>query len=325
MQRILLVKTSSLGDVVHNLPVVTDLRSAFPGAEIDWVVEEVFAPIPPLHPGVREAIPVAVRRWRKAWRASATRREIAALKTRLRARAYDFIIDTQGLAKSALLARLAQGVRCGYDWKSAREPLASLLYDRGFRVERGLHAVERNRRLAAQAAGYRVEAPPDYGIAAPGLTLPWAPGMDYAVLLHATSRAQKLWPEASWTELGRRLKQAGLASVLPWGTPSERLRSERLAAAIPGARVPPALALADLAALLARARVVVGVDTGLLHLAAALGVAAVGIYCASNPELTGIYGAARGINLGKAGAPPATREAVNAVLKLVPELQASHG
>lgn len=313
MKKILLVKTSSMGDVVHNLPVASDIRAVLPGAEISWVAEEPFAAIPRLHAAVGRVIPVALRRWRKTlWRRQ-TRDEIREFLRQLREQAYDAVIDTQGLLKSALIARVAQGMRFGLDWSSAREPLA-LFYDRTFRVPWTMHAVERNRSLAAQALGYALPAQVDYGAhAAPG-KFPWLPAARYAALLHATSAERKLWDEANWIEMGRYFLKQGIACVLPWGNMAERARSDRLAARISGAVVPPALGLGDAAALLAGAHAVIGVDTGLAHLAAALGAPAIGIYCATDPGATGIYACPRALNLGDAGKPP-TVSAVLAALE----------
>lgn len=312
MLKILLVKTSSMGDVIHNLPVVTDIRVHFPDAVIDWVAEEAFAAIPALHPGVGQVLPVAIRRWRRSPLSRQTRQEIGMTVRRLQSKRYDLVIDTQGLIKSAIIARLAQGPRCGFDRRSAREPLATLFYDQTFSVDTSLHAVERNRLLVGRALGYTPEVL-DYGVAAPDLPLSWLPGGPFAVLLHATSRASKLWPEADWIALGRHLNGQGIACVLPWGSPEEEARSRRLGENIPHAVVPPAMALDQAAALLSRARAVIGVDTGLVHLAAALKVAVVALYCGSDPGLTGVYTTGPGVNLGKAGSPPSLAEVVAAL------------
>lgn len=294
---ILLIKTSSLGDVLHNLPVVTDIRSHFPDTSIDWVVEESFAALPALHHGVREVIPVAIRRWRESWWAA--RGEIRAACLNLRTRRYDIALDTQGLLKSALIARCIQTTRCGYARDSAREPLASLLYNRRFSVAMDQHAVERNRQLAGLALGYQPQGAPDYGIRPPLVTRPaWLMEGAYAVLLHATSRADKLWNEANWIALGRHLHEKNIRCVLPWGSEAEQARSLRLAAAIPDAVVPPRLSLNEAAALLGGAQAVIGVDTGLAHLAAALNVPTVGIYTTTDPALTGLHAGRRAINLG---------------------------
>jgi heptosyltransferase-1 len=311
---IVLIKTSSLGDVLHNLPVVSDIRRNIPSTHIDWVVEESFAALPALHPAVRDVIPVAMRRWRKSWWSS--RDEMRAICRGLRSRHYDLAIDTQGLLKSALIARCTHAERCGHAWASAREPLASLFYDRTYTITKDLHAVERNRQLAAAALGYAAEGAPDYGIHAPDISLPWLPDTPYAVLLHATSRDDKLWDEQNWIALGERLHGSSLRAVLPWGNEKEKTRSERLCAAIPGAVCTPRLNLNEAAALLGKARAVIGVDTGLSHLAAALDVPTVGIYTATDPGLTGLYAGSRAVNLGGKNAPPT----VNAVIEKLSEL-----
>jgi heptosyltransferase-1 len=318
MPKILLVKTSSMGDVIHNLPVVSDIRANFPEAEIDWVVEESFAGIPALHPGVGEIIPVAVRRWRKNLFSRTVHAEISAFVTRLRGKTYDVVLDTQGLIKSAVITRLAQGARCGFDRQSAREPLAALFYDKTLRIEKNQHAVARNRGLAGRALGYASDDPVDYGIAAPALVLPWLPATPFIVLLHATSRDDKLWPEADWIALGAYLAGKGIACVLTWGSAAEQQRSQRLAEKIPLSVVSPALTLGQAATLLSLGIATVGVDTGLAHLAAALNVPTVAIYCASDPGLTGLHvSSGQAINLGGAGAPPDLASVIGALNGMV--------
>lgn len=305
-----------MGDVIHALPSVTDIAEHYPEAKVDWVVEENFAELPTLHPGVGKVIPVAVRRWRRNILARSSWREMAAFRRMIQATDYDLIIDNQGLLKSAAIAHLAHGPRCGYDRASAREPLASFVYDRNIKVERDLHAVERNRLLVGRALGYVPGESVDYGIAAPALSLPWLPGGRYAVLLHATSRADKEWSEADWLALAARLNSQGLGCILPWGAVHEQERSERLAKQISNAVVPPRLNLAQAAALLGGAEAVVGVDTGLTHLAAALKVPVVALYCASDPGLTGVYASGPAVNLGRAGQVPQLAE-VSAALEKV--------
>jgi len=316
--RILLVKTSSLGDVIHNLPVASDIRRALPHAEIDWVVEEGFAEIPRLHPAVGRIIPVAMRRWRMALLAAATWREIGAYRRLASADSYDAVIDTQGLVKSALLASQTQGAKLGYAADSAREPIAARFYDRRFSIPKSLHAVERNRQLAAAALGYALDdLPLDYGIAAAPLQAGWLPQGEYAVLLTATSRADKEWPEEYWRGLGTALIATGLRCVLPGGSATERARAARLAQSLGRAVAAPALNLTDLAGLLAGASIVIGVDTGLVHLAAAIGRPTLALYCASDPALTGVLADTPHANLGARGSPPSAAEAVAVALKLL--------
>lgn len=288
MVDVLFIKTSSLGDVVHNMPAVTDARRHLPSARLVWVVEEAFAPLARLHPGVDEVIPVAWRRWRRALARLETWRELRGFAARLRARRYDVVVDTQGLVRTAVITRLARGPRHGYDRKSVREALASASYDVRHAVGRELHAVTRNRLLTGAALGYAPEGPIDYGLDRAAL----APAVEtpYAVLLHATARPEKEWPEDNWIALGHALFARGFEIVLPWGTPAEEVRARRLAAALPGARVPERRPLDEVARLIAGAGLVAGVDTGLLHLAAALGVPLVSIFVGSEPSLTGPTG-----------------------------------
>jgi heptosyltransferase-1 len=298
MKRILFVKTSSLGDVVHHCPAVSDAAAALPGALIDWVVEEPFAGVAAMHPAVRRVIRVSVRRWRNALWHPAVWSEMGDFRRTLAAERYDAVIDTQSLLKSALVCRFASGTRHGMDRASAREPMAARFYDVRHLVPRGLHAVERNRRLAAAALRYELKAGCDYGLRINGAP----PSRDaHSVLLTMTSREDKLWPESRWIELGRAL---GAPVVLPWGSEAERARAERIARGIGAATVPGRMSLAELGELFASARSVVGLDTGLTHLAAALGSRTVGIYCGSDPALTGIYGAARAANVGAPGRMP---------------------
>jgi heptosyltransferase-1 len=308
MKTILFVKTSSLGDVVHNCPAVSDAARALPGVAIDWIVEEPFAGIARMHRAVRRVIPVAVRRWRGALWQPSVWSEIGAWRRALRAERYDAVLDTQSLLKSALLCALAPGTRHGMDRASAREPLAAHFYDVRHSVPRGLHAVERNRRLAAEALGYVVNRSIDYGLRAP-----LGEKSRYAVLLTMTSRKDKLWPEPRWIELARALR---LPAVLPWGSEAERARAQRIANVV-GATVPDRMSLEDLARLCVNAEGVVGLDTGLTHLAAALGVPTVGIYCGSDPALTGLYGLPHAKNVGAAGRAPEAAEVIPLLLQML--------
>lgn len=297
MKRILLVKTTSMGDVIHALPVVQDILAAYPNACIDWVVEEGFADVPRLHPKVHQVWTVAVRRWRKAWWRAQTWREIATVKQALSTQGYDVVIDLQGLIKSALIARWARGALHGYDAQSIREPLASRCYRYTYRIPYRQHAVQRMRRLAALAMGYaEPHTPPDYGL----VFAPASGKISAFAALHATSRDSKLWPETHWVALGQYYAERGIHMWLPWATEAEHLRAQRIAQQVPQARVLPRLSLQALALQLPQLQFAVGVDTGLSHFATALGLPVVALYTDSQPQLTGVQASqlAPALNLG---------------------------
>lgn len=310
--RILFVKTSSLGDVIHHCPAVTDVRRRFPEAVIDWVVEEAFVEIVALHPSIRRAIPVAVRRWRRGALEPSVWNELLAFRRLLRAERYDLVVDTQGLLKSALIAAFAHGVRHGFDANSAREPIASRFYDVSHHVSREMHAVDRNRSLTANALGIESVGLCEYGLV-PLKGVPISLASPFCVLLCMTSRADKLWPEQCWVDLARGLAERGCESVLPWGNDAERARCQRIVESADSGVVLPALSLGDLASTMAQARGVIGVDTGLAHLAAALNVPTIGLYVRTDPLLTGLHGAGKLANLGGLGKMPSVGDTLDAL------------
>ncbi len=319
MLKLLIVKTSSLGDVVHNLPIIHDIRRHHPDAVIDWVVEESFADIPKLHPGVSRVIPVAIRRWRKSIFSRHTWREIKSTKVQIAQQQYDLIIDSQGLLKSALLTRFAQGSRHGYDRQSAREPLASGFYDFQHHVARDLHAVVRNRTLAAMSIGYAIpKEAPDYGIQATIIS-PLIPASPYVMGLHGTSRDSKLWPVADWIALASALDELNLKLVLPWASAAEFARAQHIASVAHNAIVLPKLSIAELAGVISHSTAAIGVDTGLSHLSVALNIPTVAIYTDTNPALTGIYAGhhAAAINLGNIHQIPTVQQVTQALEKII--------
>jgi heptosyltransferase-1 len=300
--KLLVVKTSSMGDVVHALPAISDIRRVRPGVTIDWLVEAPFAAIPRLHPAVRRVLPLGWRKWRKSLFKRETREAMATLRADLRAEDYDLVLDLQGLMKSVMWGLQARGPLVGYDRASIREPVAALCYQRTATVSRELHAVERCRRLAAAHLSYPVPLePPVFGITPP--VAEWRAPVLSAALIPCASRPEKLWPEEHWIAIGQRLQQAKLKPVVIWGSDEERQRAERIAAGCDGL-VPPFLSVADTAAVLGQVRQVIGLDTGFSHLGAAFGAPTIGIYCDHEPGLAGITGPGRVASFGGKGQVP---------------------
>lgn len=288
--RVLLIKTSSLGDVIHTLPALTDAQVAIPGIRFDWVVEEGFAEIPVWHPAVADVIPVAIRRWRKKPLQALRSGEWQRFRKRVHAHKYDLVIDAQGLFKSAVLTLGIKAPVAGLDNQSARESLASRFYDQHLSVPWDQHAVERMRQLFARALGY----PLPKGMGDYGLNRVWLAGdqttQDYLIFLHGTTWVTKHWPELYWRQLAELAVERGMQVKLPWGNAAEQARAQRIAAGLDGVQVLPKLALAGVANILAGARACVAVDTGLGHLAAALDVPTVSLYGPTNPGWSGAYG-----------------------------------
>src|SRR3954466_5964580 len=311
MPDFLFIKTSSLGDVIHHMPAVSDARRHLPDARFGWVVEEAFAPPVRLHRGGDSVIPVASRRWRAAPLSARTLREIAAFGRTMREQTYDQVVDAQGLMRSALITRLARGRRHGYDRGSVRERAASWFYDVHHAVDRGLHAIRRNRMLSGEALGYSPDGPLDFGLDRAAL-MSGVPTRE-VVLLHATARPEKEWPVANWIELGQALATRGYTIVLPARNEAERRRSRQIAAGIPNADVRGLQPLDQVAQMIARAAFVVGVDTGLAHLAAALGVPLVAIFVGTEPGQHGPLGQGKIEILGGLGAMPSVDDVRAAV------------
>lgn len=322
--KILLVRVSSLGDVLHNLPIVADIRRHFPDAQVDWVVEEGYVSLVKLNPHVRKVIPFALRRWRRGlFSDTAVRAELRGFFRDLRAEQYDYVFDTQGLIKTGIVMACARtrpggqkiGMANGTE-DSGYEGVSRIFHSRSIPVAPRTHAVARGRQVVAAALGYAVDTPPDFGLPAPGAARPaWMPAQDYAVFFHGTARDAKKWPADHWIALGRAL--APMTVLLPWGSPREKEEAERLAAALPNARVLPKLSMMDAVELARHAALAVGVDTGLTHIAAAFVRPTVEIYCDSPRWKTEGNWSPRIVNLGDTGAAPGVDEVVAAARRLL--------
>jgi heptosyltransferase-1 len=304
--KILIVRTSSLGDLIHMLPAISDLSQQVPGAQIDWLVEDAFAQIPAWHPAIHEVIPLAHRKWRRNWWATEVRQARQALEQELRCRRYDIVLDMQALLKTVWFTRMATGIKHGLDWRSAREPLASLFYDVRHRVEFWQPAVTRQRQLAAAAFGYTYTNKPDFGLQAfeQEAHVLRTHETPYAVIMPSASRDDKLWPVEDWHAVFDLLSAEGLTLKLLAGNTSEVKRAEALIGHRPGAMVLPKMDLTEAARCLAASQIMVGLDSGLTHLSAALGRPTVGIYKASTPVRTPLVGDAFTASLGDRDQPP---------------------
>jgi heptosyltransferase I len=322
--KILLVRVSSLGDVLHNLPMVADLLRRHPGATIDWVVEEGYVSLVRLNPHVRKIIPWALRRWRKGLGKPETRAEIKAFFRNLREEEYDYVFDTQGLLKTGVImgaARVRKGGKkvglANGSEGSGYEGISRIFHTDSIPLDPRTHAVARGRLVAGAALGYAADTAPDFGLPAPQAAQrpAFLPAEDYAVFFHGTARAAKKWADPNWVALGHAL--APMPVLLPWGSEQELKDAQALAARIPNARVLPKLSMMDAVTLAQHAALAVGVDTGLTHIAAAFVRPTVEIYCDSPKWKTEGNWSDRIVNLGDLGAPPSSDEVIAAARRLL--------
>ncbi len=322
--KILLVRVSSLGDVLHNLPMVADILRHHPQATIDWVVEEGYVSLVRLNPYVRRIIPFALRRWRKGLRDPAVRAEIKAFFRTLREEEYDLVFDTQGLLKTGIImgaARIKPGGRkvglANGSEGSGYEGVSRLFHTQSIPLDPRTHAVARGRLVAGAALGYAVDTPPDFGLPPPASSPrpDWLPPTPYVVFFHGTARDAKKWATANWVATGQAL--APLPVLLPWGSEAEKREAESLAAQLPNARVLPKLSMMDAVTLAQQAALAIGVDTGLTHIAAAFYTPTVEIYADSPKWKTEGNWSPRIVNLGDKGAPPGADEVIASARRLL--------
>ncbi|MCD6027292.1 MAG: waaC [Solimicrobium sp.] len=322
--KILLVRVSSLGDVLHNMPIVADILTYFPTAEIDWVVEEAYVDLIKLNTSVKKIIPFALRRWRKNLLSPSVYAEMAAFRKSLQSVRYDVILDTQGLLKTGIIMGLARGgIKVGLANRtegSGYEPASRFFHTLSVKVEKQSHAVLRGRLVAAQALGYVNKinnVPPNFGLQTPDLLPHWLPENRYVVFFHGTAGAHKKWPAHDWITLGKHINRLGYPILLAWGNHTEMLEAEQLAAHSANAQVLPQLSMMEAIVLAQRASLVVGVDTGLTHIAAAFNRPTVELYCASSRRKFEGNWSEKIINLGDKGTPPNVTEVIAAVDRLI--------
>jgi heptosyltransferase-1 len=322
----LIVRVSSLGDVVHNMPMVADILRFYPDAKIDWVVEEAYTCLVEINSGVRTVIPFALRRWRKSLFSAVTWMEMGEFRRLLQREAYDFVFDTQGLLKTAVIMRLARlkagGKRVGLanaTEGSGYEAISRIFHDMSVPVDVHTHAVLRGRTVAAKALGYAVVGAPDFNLRAPppGRVPLWMPDGPYAVFFHGTARIEKQWPAANWIQIGQSLQERGLPVLLPWGDEAEKREAQQLAACMPNATVLPKLPLREAIILAQRAALVIGVDTGLTHVAAACNRPTIELYGDSPRWKTQGDWSPNIINLGDLGKPPDVAAVETALSRLL--------
>ena len=335
--KILLVKLSSLGDVLHNLPIVWDLRARLPNAQIDWVVEEGYVHL--LEPllscdgfrGIDRIIPFGLRRWKKNLFSLTTWKEFLAFRKILQSTTYDVLIETQGLLKSAIVCSLARkspqaivaGLANATEF-SGYEPLARFFYSQSVQVPTQCHAVDRSRWVMCSALDWslleRSNAPQFYSPEFIGsISKSSMDGLNslYVLCFHSTAREAKRWANEHWIALGRELSALGYQLVFPWGNAAEKSLSQLLASQIPNAFVPPAFSIDEAFSVIAGAALTVGVDTGLTHLAAVLDKPTVEIYCDSPRWKTEGYWSDQICNVGDIQNPPSVQEVLDASLKLL--------
>lgn len=319
---ILLVRVSSLGDVLHNMPIVADIKRHFPDANIDWVVEEGYVSLVRLNPMVRNILPWGLRRWRKSLGKKETRAEIGAFFRKLREVQYDYVFDTQGLLKTGIIMGAARGKHkvglANGSEGSGYEGISRIFHSKSIPLDPRTHAVARGRLVVGAALGFKVDYPADFGLpeVSAGEARPeWMGEAPYAVFFHGTARDGKKWAPANWIELGKAL--APMPVLLPWGSDKEKAEAQALAAGMPNARVLPKLPMADAVMLARRAALAVGVDTGLTHIAAAFSRPVVEIYADSPRWKTEGNWSPRIINLGDKGSPPGVAEVLAAAKSLL--------
>lgn len=324
MKRVLIIKVTSLGDIVEALPVVADIQRRYPGVKVDWAADEAFAEIVHWNAGVDRVLCAPLRRFKRA-RGWEDLRQIAGSIRELRAERYDAIIDIHGVYKSAIIAWLARGKRrFGYRSKDLGERGAAFAYTHRFGPRPDCDAWHGMRVSTGEALGYVVDTPPEFNLRVPRDDTPVLPAPDgpIALMFHSTSKDEKCWPVEHWIALGRELAARGLRIEIPWGSDAERQRATRIAAGVPRARVLPRLSVTQIAQRIEDASLVVGADTGFVHLGHALMKPTVMVFVATSPEHCGVRAPGRSISIGDGVSVPPVAQVLDAVLRVYPPFRA---
>jgi heptosyltransferase-1 len=319
MVRILIIKTSSLGDIIHCLPIINDIKYFVPESSIDWLVEESFADVPRLHPGVNSVITISLRSWKKNLRKKSTWTGLYKAIKAIRENHYDIIIDFQGLLKSAFFTLFTRGDIHGFDKASIRETAASYFYKHTHAVSKQIHAVVRNRELASKCFQYElIDQSAHFGLEIHNINN-FNLSERYVILIHGSSKKSKQWPMEYWLKVIQFFNVLGLRVLLPWGSLEEYHFSKALRKASTNSLVLPKMNISNLANIISGAKCVVGVDSGLTHLGNALGIPTIGLYMDSNPYLNGVYPNIKvpSVNLGEIGVihtPESTISQIEAII-----------
>lgn len=284
--RVLIVKMSSLGDIIHTLPAITDAAYHVKNIKIDWVVEEAYAEILSLHKHVDRVIPCKLRLWRK--KPFYYQKEWLAFKEDLLAANYDLVIDAQGLLKSAFIVRQVPSPAAGYSYKSCTESLAIAAYDHKYFVPNQQHIINKTRELFSLALKYTYNSKVlDYGL---NVSPESIEQNKYLIFAHGTTWKNKHWPYAYWRSLAKIAHTEGIQVKLPWGNAAEKEQAEKVAAGLSNATVLPKTSLKDMAQVISQSTAVIGVDTGFVHLAAALDITSIELFGATDAQKVGGIG-----------------------------------
>ena len=294
--RVLIIKLTSMGDLMHAFPALTDAVKHIPDISFDWVVDESFAEVPKWHASVNKVIPTAHRRWKKNLYQAYKNGGFSQFYHQLNASDYDVVIDLQSNLKSAFVSWLRKGDVHGYDKNTCREKPAHWAYQYHYTISLRQHAIERQRALFSKIFNYASPEPLqnfecDYGVDLNAHGLPsFALPKKYVVCVHNASWPTKLWPLPAWRELITHIAAQGFSILLPCGSDNEYQRAQEIADGFPDTMALPKMNLNEMAAIMSNAQAAVCSDTGLAHMAAVASIPAITLYAVTDTLLIGTAG-----------------------------------